>query len=396
MMKVEAKPISEDLAITRKMQTNEENGEPATSCNGTLFRVDIDLDTHPEETSFILMSMDTGEMAANHTFTSADAFKSVTFEQCIEKGHYLFSIRDSWGDGISCFDSFDDLPCYNIFIDNELAIQGRPFKSSGSDHEFDSNFLCLTENVVIYELNFPIRPGGIHKVSISGSEEALEFQLAPDQPESENSVRYFRCLPPGLYDVEFATDRPDLSEPCGGPCYTVSVNDEIVIDGSTNIIGFKQHSFFITLDSIAREQRCRFNPLVSPINELTNFSFDDRISRVLNVIQALSNVQDINTRGSPQYKATCYILFDDLLQIEAEDRLLAQRYALAVFLFSTFQHTEVLLPLDMCLDHNFECSLEGDISHVNMGKLFVELLRQFCVRFATLTILNSTFQQINS
>ena len=391
MNKLKGKSITSDTSMNRKTQVKQDTAEAATSCDGTSFRLDLELDEFPSETTVTLSSEETGELFANLTFSDEeDAFSSITYETCLDKGKYMLRILDSYGDGIVCFDSFDGLPCYDVFIDNELVIEGSPFQTV-QEHTFDSNSLCLTESAVFYDVNYPLNEHFTHQISFSGSNETLQFILAPEQPENALSTRFYGCLSPGLYDVEFAKyNISETFEPCDGPCYILTVSDEVVIVGLPLITDIMKHTFFITIDNIGRQQLCRLNPLLAPINELTNFSFDDRVSRVLNVIQALSNVQDINTLGSVQNKATCYILYDDPLQIKAEDRLLAQRYVLAVYLFSTFRQAE-MLPLDMCLNHDCECNDDGDIMSVNLGKFFAESLRQFYVHFSTLTIVVCKF-----
>ena len=113
------------------------------------------------------------------------------------------------------------------------------------------------------------------------------------------------------------------------------------------------------------------------------------MSKLLSVIQALSIVQDIFTPGSPQYKATCYILYDDPLQMSPEDSLLAQRYALAVFLFSTNQRAEVQLPLDECVNSKFTCNEKGDIDGINWSKYLEYVVRLYVSRkYLTIMFIN--------
>lgn len=354
----------------RKMQTAEAPVESATDtgCDGTLFRLELSLDQFPPETIVDLENEDTGELLANLTFADQDPFTDITFEQCLDKGAYIVRIKDTFADGLACFDSFDGLPCYNIFIDNELVIEGTPFQTAIRVHTFDSNSLCLINDVVIYTLNFDVaqeRPQ--HKVHAGKFKTDVDFFDLPDQDPNVTSRSYYSCLNSSIYELNIRPRRSRGDLVCDDHCYTISVNGNIIVVGPNRIITDELYikSFFITIDHIGGERKCKDNPIISPINDLSSFAFDDRIARVLNVIQALSKMQDIFTRGTSQYEATCYILYDDPLKIKAEDKLLAQRYALAVFLFSTNQRAEVQLPSDMCFNSKFQCDEEGDIISVD-------------------------------
>ena len=365
-------PKSPPQTISRKTMSLSNFTNDSNSCNGTLFRLELQLDEWAEETSFILTSLETGNIIKNESFSEADSLKNITFEACLEDRHYKFILRDSFGDGIQCFHSFDGLPCYDIYINDILSIPGSPFQNSLQSHEFNLNSLCLIGNIVIYELNFDferIQAEGIlfiHKMTNTQTKEELEMSMVPENDNKNNKTSFFQCLDPAIYDVEFfSPSNRDII--CNGPCYIVSVNDEIVIEGQ-NFFRSANHRFFVTIDGIGREQKCNSNLLLAPINELNQFSFDNRVSEILNVIRALSNVQDIFNINSIQHQAACYILHDDPLQLQVEDPRLMQRYALAVFLYSTNEMAEVQLALDVCLDDKFQCNDNDDVISVDWSK----------------------------
>lgn len=358
---------------SRKMQLQDTTTAHFTStCNQTLFRLELQLDTFPEETSFVLMSIENTHVVANESFSEVVSMANITFEMCLDDGHYRFIINDSAGDGIRCFDFFDGLPCYNIYIDDVLAIPGRPFQHFVNSHEFDSRSLCLVGDEVVWDLNFNIdkrqNEENHFKYIISNTQthEEIEMLPIPDQLNGTNTTKssFFQCLTPSIYDVEVfsMTNIPIM---CEGPCYTISVNDQIIIKGN-DILANAKHSFFITVDGIGHEQTCHSKPLLSPISEISNFGFDERVANILNVIQALSNTQDIFTVGTSQYRATCYILYDDPLRLQAEDPMLFQRYTLAVLLYSTNHVAEVQLALDVCINDKFNCNKQGKIKAIGL------------------------------
>ena len=365
-MKSRSVPHSE--MILRKMQLQENITESDTFCNDTLFRLELQLDDFAWQTSFILMNTETGNIIANKTFNENDSFKDTTFEICLIDGPYLFMLIDLWADGIKCSKSFSDgLPCYNIYMNDELAIPGSPFHTFMNSHEFDTRSLCLTDNLVIYELNIDIANmqaeeiSTVHpKITNTQTKEEVKFLPVSAQNENVNKTSFFQCLPPSMYDLKLSFSEIDREFSCDGPCFTISVNDKIIIQGK-NSFESAFHRFFITVDGVGREQTCRSNPPLAPVNKLGRFAFDERVSNILDVLQALSNVQDIYTRGTSQNQAACYILNDDPLQIHVEDPMLIQRYALAVFLFSINEKAEVQISLNACVNNKIGCNEQGDI-----------------------------------
>ena len=373
--------------ISRKLQSeNNSTQESDTGCDGKLFRLELELDEFPSETSITLSSEETGELFANLTFSDEeDAFANITYETCLDKGKYMLRILDAFADGISCFDSFDGLPCYDVFIDNELVIEGSPFQTAVREHTFDSNSLCVVNDLVMYTLHFHFGKMLLHGIFDFETQNEIEFLPVPNQDENTNSTSFYQCLTPAMKQFDLGTRK---EKNCDGPCYSIYVNNELIIEGPDTLIPFELHSkrFFISIDHIGREQRCFSEPILTPINELSNYTVDDRVSKLLSVIQALSIAQDIFTPDSPQYKATCYILYDDPLQIPPEDSLLAQRYALAVFLHSTNERAELQLPLDECVNSRFTCNEKSDIDGINWSKydnnnLQVHYLQKLCLTF---------------
>ena len=360
---------------SRKMKLQNNSTKTTTSCTGTFFRLELQLDENPKQTSFVLMNMDTRDTVANVSFNESDSIQNTIFETCLEDGRYQFKLQDSVGDGIECFDSFDGLPCYNIYLNHGLAIPGRPFQHSLRTHEFDTRSLCFEGNEVVIEINFDnerTRAEGItviENITNIRTRKAVNMSLAPGQDRNNtNKKSIFKCLTPSTYIVKLRSEsgRPII---CDGPCFTISVNNKIIIQGKESFSS-TEHEFFITIDGIGRELTCTSNPLLSPISSKSHSTFDERVSKIIDVVQALSDPHAIFTRGSSQYKATCYILYDDPLEAQAENTMLLQRYALAVLLYSTNEMTEVHIALDVCFNDKIKCNAQGEVISVEWSKYF--------------------------
>lgn len=352
-------PIHGPKKIFRQMQIEQNSTEKTNPCNQTFFRLELQLDRFPADNSFILMNMHTKATIAHHNFSEADLMSDFTFEKCIEDGHYRFVLQDFWGNGIQCLDFFDGLPCYNIYINGILAIPGRNFLSSKSIHEFNTKSLCLIGDELILELKTTHSTARKLTFRLTNSQTREEIKMIrfPDQDKSANKTSFFQCITPSMYYIELFSVF-DTSMTCEGPCYTILVNDETVIIGK-DLLHDPKHSFFVTTDGIGRELTCNLNPLLSPISERSHFLFDERASKIINVINALSMFI-----GSSQYRAACYILYDDPLQLQAEDPRLLQRYALAVLLYSTNDMAEVHLARNVCIENKFGCDEHGQITTV--------------------------------
>ena len=63
--------------------------------------------------------------------------------------------------------------------------------------------------------------------------------------------------------------------------------------------------------------------------------FKSRNARILDKLYTISSYDKIHDFDSPQYKAACYILFDDIHKLDVYDEHMVESYALYVFLFST-------------------------------------------------------------
>ena len=145
--------------------------------------------------------------------------------------------------------------------------------------------------------------------------------------------------------------------------YTEKLADKYL--GNNNRVGRQlQSSIFGTSSS----HRCDELPLLSPINHLSNFEYDERVDRMLDVIQKISSVDLLNRNDTPQYKAACWVLFDDIYEFAVNDNRFIQRYVLAVSLHAIFPSQEVQISRNTC-DHDVvTCNDEGHIIKIQLSE----------------------------
>jgi len=75
---------------------------PACPCYGTTVTVTINLDDHPEQTSWSIINTGFATVASGGTYESLPASSTVTEDFCLADGCYFFTINDTSGDGICC------------------------------------------------------------------------------------------------------------------------------------------------------------------------------------------------------------------------------------------------------------------------------------------------------
>jgi len=121
-------------------------------------------------------------------------------------------------------------------------------------------------------------------------------------------------------------------------------------------------------------ERCRTIPLLSPLNNISNFTFDTRVEHILSTLHSISTLMSLNDIYSPQYKAACWVLYDDKLQLDKEDNLLIQRYVFATFLFAIHQEDILLNMTSPCDLGGLLCDEENRITSINMSKLMHRII----------------------
>ena len=341
----------------------------ATACNpnATKFQLELKLDDSPDQTDWKLIHDHTNEIIASGMYTSADSGKTIDVLECIEPGPYTFELHDSDGNGISCAGS---IGCYTIFIDNH-KIEASSFNTK-IEHSFDSTSRCPIDSTFVLQfLQNTMGKRIMWRLIGHNHEFETEFNLNiiddRGNPFDENVRQsYFACLPAGVYSLE-VFDPVLETESCGdaSSCYRVFINDEHFID-RRELSTRNKVNFYISKFGTVRERICSEQPHLAPANYVNDFIYDERIEQILDVIYSMSSVEQLRSPDTDQYKATCFIAFDDDSEIMLEN--IMERYAMAVFIYSAKSFPEVELPANQCDDDRVLCNDEGRIIHIRNGK----------------------------
>ena len=122
----------------------------------------------------------------------------------------------------------------------------------------------------------------------------------------------------------------------------------------------------------AQNTFCSGLPILSPITDMSNFTMDERVHNILHVIHGLSSTEALDNDTSPQYKAACWILYDDELQISPGNDLMIQRYVAAVLIYTTRDNVNAPLPMDTCDHPILRCNDEGQITSIKTSEVILK------------------------
>jgi len=112
---------------------------------------------------------------------------------------------------------------------------------------------------------------------------------------------------------------------------------------------------------------CDNKPILSAMNDLNNYKFDERIANTLSILQGITSPELILNFFTPQYRSACWILFDDELRIRPESNLFVERYILALIIHNFFEYDGVLRSMATC-DYEFvQCNSGGHIQRIQLG-----------------------------
>lgn len=347
---------------------DEENLEP---CNGTLFHLEIDLDGFAQTTFWELINAESNHVVASHQYTRADRWTTKEFTKCIEPGGYLFALNDDRF-GIECS---AEKECYKMFIDNELIIQGSQF-SGQVVHPFNSSSLCITGTPILLQISRNQSHLG-DKVLIreNVSQKLIKLKAIEDKYEDQ-MLSYFSCLSSGLHAIELENQKGD-ERFCQdiNDCYRVFINSELVFQDE-NIERKFLLPFYISRSGKAgrvQEKRCNGLPILSPANNLNSFIYDDEMAKTLDLIFSLSAMGMLVNPRTPQYRAACWVLFDDTDRISIEKQYLVERYALGVLFYTIGYGDELLISIATCDYLGITCDREGRIKGISFGKYSIRL-----------------------
>lgn len=340
--------------------------KPPSSCDGTLFVLEIDLDNSAVETSWQLHKQNTNTIIVTKSYGLDDSETKDHFETCIERGPYIFSLFDEAGNGISCN---NPLGCYRISIDHEHTITGQHFKKK-VEHRFDSSALCvLGEPTLVLEADIiMMHLGAAWKLKETLSDTMIELKQKIDENKNESTVNYLSCLTPGLYTLTESNLRADeISCANVNGCYRIFVNHTPISNASRSSKDFTSH-FSMSNSGLVAGRQCGRRPLLSTLDGNKVFEQNSTLSKVVDSIYALSSWELLLDPNSPQYKAACWILHDDVLQPMSNLDLIVERYAFAVFLYATHQEAELFLTSSTCDYSGVTCERDGVITKIEWGE----------------------------
>lgn len=206
------------------------------------------------------------------------------------------------------------------------------------------------------------------------SDNVYELQPISNQNTTFRNT-YSACLLSGIFFFDITYGGGDGS-PCANVenCYDIFINDTLIIQGDT-FSDAASYSFFISNQGIVRERLCHKLPMLSSVNRFDSFIQSEREDNIVTKLISVSSLRSLSNHRSPQYKAACWILFDDELQISSENSFLIERYVLALMFYSMSADAELFIPLNICNADGIQCDDEGLITQIKKGELFKTAVR---------------------
>ena len=143
-------------------------------------------------------------------------------------------------------------------------------------------------------------------------------------------------------------------------------------EGNESLFGLPENSLNNRTDHNHPRNHCDAKLNLSPINSISNYTYDDRVAKILDELYSITTLEQINIPSNPAYKAACWLLYDDDLKIEPGDRFLTQRFVLAVFLFSIGWHPDKIHQLSpiTCDFDKIKCNGDGHITEINISEYY--------------------------
>ena len=115
---------------------------------------------------------------------------------------------------------------------------------------------------------------------------------------------------------------------------------------------------------------CGDLPILSSINHKNN-QVDHRLDTIMSVLRTVSSTKSLSHYNTPQYKAACWIMYDDDFQIAPTDRRFLERYVCVVFLYAAGYTDLQLFSKDACDYEEVSCNSQGHISVLNATNLSI-------------------------
>lgn len=345
--------------------------EKPSLCEEQSFLVIMYLDAWPPDVSWNLVDVTTNITVARKVYEQKDAFLNVSQTFCIPESQYTFTIHDVSGNGIDCGPGSG---CFQVFLDNQIILMGSKFSDS-IRFAIDSSSPCPASSTFKFRLKQDPEDLGFTWELF----DSTASEIHPLRPYQDNDVQfpssYFACIYSGDYAFEILSTGPH-EVVCGeeDDCYQISINGEYIATANHDKPGSPteiSYGFFINNRGDVVQRQCPKTPKLSPSNDVNNFVHDQRISEMLDMFYTLSSIDGVQNPETSEYKAACFMIFDDTMKLNAFDPHFTERFAVAVFLFSTeFSQHYDFLTNGVC-DHNqkmIECNNEGFVTKIAFSK----------------------------
>lgn len=332
------------------------------------FRLELQLDHDSDQTSWTLENSSENFIVASKQYTQDDYNNRDIIEMCLDPGHYLFTLYDDVY-GMRC----NSEDCLSIYLDNE-KIFGSHWFSSMTQFKFDTSSRCAIGSEFLLAIENPYNSFEI-SWTLQDRKYNILYELGPTENDKidNDKTEYYVCLEAGSYDFAIASEEAIFSK-----CENEDKCPRIIINGVRKFIGHKFSieptiAFYLSREGNVeslRHHNCDIFPLLSPINEFNNFEYDDRMSRTLEILGSLTSKELMSKHSSPQYRAICWILYDDKVSLELQDNHLIERFALAILLHSFNLEDELRMAIDTCDYDSVFCNENGLIVEIEWRKYF--------------------------
>lgn len=201
------------------------------------------------------------------------------------------------------------------------------------------------------------------------SGQMLEIFLSTN--ETSNFMKsFFACVSIGIYSFDIVREY-ESKLPCDEfeMCYQVLVNNELIIQGDS-FLERASHNFYVSRAGAARERFCHKLPILSALSSFGNLAQDDRIQKILNKLNSISSFDSLHSHKSAQYKAACWIIFDDELELSVDSAYFVERYALAIYLISFNVPAELAMSRSNCNLPGISCDNKGFVRGIETNGKF--------------------------
>jgi len=339
--------IDEDKAMVKNETLNKaprdlQSDDEMSSCEGTLFQLEINLDFFADETAWELGETTSDDVIAFFNYTSDMSRTTQTYTTCLNDGQYFFILYDRFADGITC----GKKSCFSISLNGEVALSNVPFTSGELMFPFDTSNECPLGTLFELEYSSALAPDSSWTLSrVMHRKKNEPIEMKQEIIVGNNISRSSTCVPQGTYLLE--GQNVDCDD-----CYKVFINNQLMRQGK-DFLGTDRHKFYVSDLGNGYEQHCEKLPQLTSTSFVKGFVYDEETDRKLDAIYSLASMDTITSDlNSPQYKAACWIVFDDkVAYANGEDSSnsttiiddeFMERYVLALFLFATKKEIEKL------------------------------------------------------